>query len=605
MYKQNNTFSVNKQIFHIFSPDSKLEQILRTSYHKLNSSKLITYLRMTRAKKSFNSWLSKQDLWLLQNGSAIISEKITFFLPSNTKTLLLTLNTIKSIMAQRSQDWKLLLMIESDKDGLPIELRCLMSDDRIIVINASIANLKAFFENCKTNYFLICEPGDLFSINFLEVIQSDIQESPTPDLLSFDISILEDDSRIPLFKPLRYSPELHLSTNYLSRSVISASTAKRYVDKLDINIGLLAQEWELLLSMCDQELRIKHIPHVLMQLSSESKVTNDEHIKLIQNHFKRKFNFQCEVLIKQEITKVKWNSAQPLVSLIIPTKNNRQKLMSLMSSLFERTKYPLYEIIIVDTGSTDDRLLGTYESLIQKHPGKVLNYQGNFNYSKANNLGACNAKGDLLLFLNDDMQVLNEDWLSELVQWALIDKIGIVGTKLLRPNNTIQHVGVIIGLQNLVGHLHLNAPVNYYGLMGSANWYRNVSALTGACQMMRRSLFEELGGYDENYELVFSDIALCLKALKLGYRNLYTPHATLLHHEGASRGYQTPVEDILRGYEEMDEILRNGDPYFSPNLTLEPIPRCEMDSWIPGHRSQKYLERKNYYLAHHSKTGQG
>ena len=97
------------------------------------------------------------------------------------------------------------------------------------------------------------------------------------------------------------------------------------------------------------------------------------------------------------------------------------------------------------------------------------------------------------------------------------------------------------------------------------------------------------------------DIILCLKALKNGYRNLYTPHAALLHHEGASRGYQTPVEDILRGYEEMDEILRNGDPYFSPNLTLEPIPRCEMDSWKPGHRSQKYLERKNYYLAHRSK----
>jgi len=599
-------FTDLKQLFSfIFSPDSKLELILRTSYHKLNSSKLITYIRIKCANKSFNSWLTKQALWLLQNRSATNGEKITFFLPSNSKNLLLTLNTIKSITAQRSRDWILLLAIYSDEETLPLDLNNFISDSRINVIKGPRGSLEAFIENCETNYFVMCEPGDFFSRNFLEVIQNTIQESPPPDLLSFDINILEKDSRIPLFKPFRYSPELHLSTNYLSRSVISTSAAKSHLDELDTAIGLLSQEWELLLSMCDQELNIKHIPHILMQLSSENKVSKDEHIKIIQNHLKRKFDFQSEISINQEKTKIKWNSAQPIVSLIVPTKNNCKKLISLLSSVFEKTVYPRYELIIVDTGSTDEKLFTTYESLTQKHPVKVINYQGSFNYSKANNLGAHNAKGDLLLFLNDDMQVLNEDWLSELVQWALIDEIGIVGTKLIRPNNTLQHIGIVVGLQNLVGHLYLNAPIDYYGLMGSANWYRNVSALTGACQMMRRSLFEELGGYDENYELVFSDIALCLKALKRGYRNLYTPHAALLHHEGASRGYQTPVEDILRGYEEMDEILRNGDPYFSPNLTLEPIPRCEMDSWIPGHRSQKYLERKNYYLAHRSKIGQG
>ena len=361
----------------------------------------------------------------------------------------------------------------------------------------------------------------------------------------------------------------------------------------------------MLLLLGKEPQKFCHIPYVLISLSSYRSSDSREYRKLIKSFLSHRRLQAVDVEMHGKIPRIQWKSEQPLISIIIPTKNNFQKLKTLLDSLFTLTDYPAYEIILVDTGSTDQRIFGYYEDVMRSRPVQMLRYDQPFNYSKVNNLGAGLAKGALLLFLNDDMQVLDKDWLSELSQWALRDDIGVVGTKLIHPSGRIQHIGIVIGMQGFVGHLYRNAPEHYWGLMGSSDWYRNISAVTGACQMIRKGLFWELGGFDEKYELVTGDITLCLKALKHGYRNLYTPHATLLHHEGASRGYQTPVEDILRGYEEMDEILRNGDPYFSPNLTLEPIPRCEMDSWIPGHRSQKYLERKNYYLAHHSKTGQG
>jgi GT2 family glycosyltransferase len=191
------------------------------------------------------------------------------------------------------------------------------------------------------------------------------------------------------------------------------------------------------------------------------------------------------------------------------------------------------------------------------------------------------------------MQVLQPDWLAELAQWALLPEIGVVGAKLLHANHTIQHAGIIIGMQGIVGHLYLNAPDHYYGLMGSVDWYRDVSAVTGACQMVRRSVFEELGGYDEEYQLVFSDIDFCLKAIKKGYRNLYDPFATLIHFEGQSRGYRTPINDLARAYEEW---LRKDDPYFSPNLTYTTIPRCQLGPADQNDRFKRMETRREMIL---------
>jgi O-antigen biosynthesis protein len=230
---------------------------------------------------------------------------------------------------------------------------------------------------------------------------------------------------------------------------------------------------------------------------------------------------------------------------------------------------------------------------------KIVEYNEPFNYSHAINLGAATAKGDLLLFLNNDIQVLNKDWLNELARWALIPEIGIVGGKLLYPNGRIQHAGVVLGLEGFVDHLYMNAPQDYCGLIGSVNWYRNISAVTGACQMMRRKVFDELGGYDENYRLIFSDVDICLKATQKNYRIVYTPFAQLTHYHGLSRERKDPTKDLALGFKRLTSSFDGNDPFFSPNLTYTYIPCCQIkpengdDRMIRMRESQNIFQRWN------------
>jgi O-antigen biosynthesis protein len=191
---------------------------------------------------------------------------------------------------------------------------------------------------------------------------------------------------------------------------------------------------------------------------------------------------------------------------------------------------------------------------------------------------------------------MDELWLSELTQWAIRPEVGVVGAKLLRKNRTIQHVGIILGLTGFMGHIYLNAPEHYNGLFGSVDWYRNYLAITGACQMIRRDVFEEVGGYDLAYELAFGDIDFCIKVHEKGYQNVYTPFAKVFHYEGSSRGYQTPVDDILRGYEQLETYLVEGDPFYSPNLTYTRIPKCVVEKHSDDERLRQTRARKSFYL---------
>jgi GT2 family glycosyltransferase len=287
-----------------------------------------------------------------------------------------------------------------------------------------------------------------------------------------------------------------------------------------------------------------------------------------------------------------WQVGDPSVAIIIPTLDNEQMLAPLVDSIFAGS-YKNFTINIVDNGSKDPALLEYYEALRGFRKVSIIAYERAFNYSEAINLGAANSQSDLLLFLNDDMRATNNFWLEELIQWASLPKIGVVGTKLIRKNHTIQHAGIILGLNNFAGHIYLNAPEHYDGLFGSVDWYRNYLALTGACQMVRREVFDAVGGYDERFALAFGDIDFCLKVYEKGFINMYTPFATLYHYEGQSRGYSTPVDDIVNGYERMGSFLNNSDPYYSPNLTYTPIPRCNTDS--PEARHAEIERRRSLY----------
>jgi len=395
----------------------------------------------------------------------------------------------------------------------------------------------------------------------------------------------------PLFKPGTFSPELLLSINYLSRGFIQSSVIKDYLKSKSTEELLFDLEYELALNLCEIKGFAKHIPNVLIRQNAPVLPDTNERKKLITTHLSH-LGLQ-DVTTESNVsgTRFVWKHSNPSIAIIIPTKNNKRLLYNCLSSLSEVTLYKNYQIHIVDNHSDDVKTLRYYQTLNSEPDIFIHPYTEKFNYSQANNLGATKSDSDLILFLNDDIEINNPDWLSELVQWAIRPEIGVVGTKLIRANHTIQHAGIIMGLNGFAGHIYLNAPEHYHGLFGPVDWYRDYLALTGACQMLRREVFDDVGGYDEKYEIAFGDIDFCIRVHESGYRNIYSPFASILHYEGQSRGYSTPHTDILRAYEMLETALSDEDPYFSPNLTYTRIPQCR----TTDDQKQTIAQRKSFH----------
>ena len=265
----------------------------------------------------------------------------------------------------------------------------------------------------------------------------------------------------------------------------------------------------------------------------------------------------------------------PLVSIIIPTRDRVDLLSQCIESLL-RTTYPAFEILIVDNDTSDPDTLAWLDAFDNGHDHRVIAAPGPFNYSAINNLGAREAKGELLLLLNNDTEVINPDWLSQMVRWALQPHIGAVGAKLLYPDDTIQHAGVVLGLGGLAGHGHLHEPAEAHGYFSRLTLTHEVGAITGACLLTWRSVWDELGGLDEELAVAFNDVDYCMRVRhEASKRILWVPTALLYHHESVSRGAEDDPVKVARFNTEVDRALAKWadvlgqDPAYSPNLTLE------------------------------------
>lgn len=264
------------------------------------------------------------------------------------------------------------------------------------------------------------------------------------------------------------------------------------------------------------------------------------------------------------------------VSIIIPTKDMVHLLRPCVTSILDRTDYEDYEILIIDNESREEETLDYFRMLEKDERIHVLGYPMPFNFSLINNFAARSADGDSIVFLNNDTEVISGEWLSAMLEFAQRKDVGAVGAKLCYPNDTIQHAGVIIGIGGVANHPHKGFPRSSHGYMGQLSVIRNVSAVTGACMMVRKEVFNEVGGFYEMFSHAYNDIDLCLKIREKGYLIVYTPYAELYHHESASRGYENTPERQARFFKEKDilyarwkPIFDAGDPYYNPNLTLE------------------------------------
>ena len=273
---------------------------------------------------------------------------------------------------------------------------------------------------------------------------------------------------------------------------------------------------------------------------------------------------------------------KPLVSILIPNKDHVPDLRRCIDSITTKSSYENYEIIVIENNSVNEETFSYYET-ISKHPAiKVIKYEGEFNYSKINNLGAKEANGEYLILLNNDTEVVTRNWIEELLMYAQRDDVGAVGCMLYYEDYAIQHAGIVIGLgaHRTAGHTHYRMGKDNLGYMGRLCYAQNVSAVTGACMMTKKELYESVGGLDEEFKVALNDVDYCLRLRELGKLNVFTPFAELFHYESKSRGTDVTEgaskENAERYNKECElfrtrwkELLEKGDPYYNPNFSLD------------------------------------
>ncbi len=575
----------------LLPPNSGLELWLRTNYHKLNSTSLAFQIR------DWHSRISCKHCFDRENSASLVSldhidrqPKVSFILDLDKATPLEFAKTIHSIANLIGNHWEIICLGESTK------FNSLAEDSA--EYHSQIKHLLTVEDNLldqvSGDFVLFCAPGDQFARTLLLRFYGALNSTGEADIYYYNCEYAApgEKKKKLFFKPGDASPALLLSVNYFSRGIIG----REALEKVDFHFSsqkpLLVQEYRLCLELQRENFAFQHLPYVLVSQKELVTSAKAENQAIIVAHLEQQGINGVAAEVEPIGTRFVWPGTEPSIAVVIPTLNNRKLLEPLVDSLLHNS-YRNLAITIVDNNSIDPATISYFQEIRNSPRVSVVRYNQEFNYSEAINLGAANSQSDLLLFLNDDMGVSNDFWLEELVRWAARPEIGVVGTKLIRANRTIQHAGIILGLNRFAGHLYLNAPEDYSGLLGSVDWYRNYMALTGACQMVKRDLFEAVGGYDEAYLLAFSDIDFCLKVYEKGYLNLYTPFASLFHYEGVSRGYNTPPADILRGYQRIESYVRAGDPYFAEGLSFQPIPYCQSSS--KEKLLKAFEKRKNRY----------
>ena len=274
-------------------------------------------------------------------------------------------------------------------------------------------------------------------------------------------------------------------------------------------------------------------------------------------------------------TKFCWEE-QPLISILIPNKDHIEDLKKCMESIEQKSTYRNFEFVVIENNSTEEETFAYYKEIAKKENVQVVYYKGGFNFSKINNFGAQYAKGEYLLLLNNDTEIITPECLQELLGYCMREDVGIVGAKLCYDDDTIQHAGVVIGFGGMAGHAFIESSRFDTGYMGRIMCAQDYSAVTAACMMTKKSVYNAVGGLTETLEVAFNDIDYCLKVRELGKLVVYNPYAELYHYESKSRGMEDTPEKVERFNSEVakfcerwEDILQKGDPYYNPNLTLD------------------------------------
>lgn len=387
-----------------------------------------------------------------------------------------------------------------------------------------------------------------------------------------------------------WNPELLLSQNYVCHFTVIRADVIRQVGGFRAGTEG-AQDWDLIWRVADHSSaeRICHIPHVLYHWrvieGSTAQSTDfkpyvlEAQVRAVSDHLERVGVKGAQVEILREISHLRVRfpipDPAPLVSLIIPTRDKVDILRVCVDSLLEKTTYTNYEILVVDNGSVEPETLEYFEKLKADPRVRIVEDRLPFNFSRINNHAVRSARGSLLGFLNNDLEVINPEWLNEMVSRAVRPEVGGVGAQLWYPSELLQHAGIILGIGGVAGHNQKGRRRGDPGYFNRVILPQNLSAVTAACLIMRKDIFDQIEGFNEqDFSVAFNDVDLCLRIIKAGYQIVYDPYAELYHHESASRGYENTPDKFLRFEGEIERMKQfwgpvlKKDPYYNPNLTL-------------------------------------
>ena len=355
-----------------------------------------------------------------------------------------------------------------------------------------------------------------------------------------------------------------------------------------------SQDHDMILRLTDRAKNVVHVPKLLYYWRSHpGSVASDINAKpyaiqsakdAVADHLRRHGYEHFQITSTrafETIFKIRYQIiGDPKISIVIANKDHLEDLKRCITSIREKSTYENYEIIVVENGSETKEIFDYYEKLKDDPQIKVVTYteKGSFNYSKVNNFGVKEASGDYILLLNNDTQVITVNWMEELLMYAQREDVGAVGAKLYYGNKTIQHAGVVLqlGAHRTAGHSHYGQHRDNLGYMGRLCYAQDVSAVTGACLLVKKKLFEEVGGLDESFAISLNDVDFCLKLREKGLLNIFTPFTKLYHFESVSRGLDDQGEKAARYNDESErfrekwkEVLEKGDPYYNPNFSLD------------------------------------
>ena len=354
-----------------------------------------------------------------------------------------------------------------------------------------------------------------------------------------------------------------------------------------------SQDHDMILRLTDKAEKIVHVPRLLYYWRSHAgsvagnisakEYAIDAAKGAVADHLRKHGYTDFKITgtrAFETIFKIRYKlNGSPLITIVIPNKDHASDLKRCVYSILEKSTYTNYEIIIVENNSTEKATFDLYEELKEASDKvSVVTFEGEFNYSAVNNFGVSFAKGEYILLLNNDTEVITLNWLEEMLMYAQREDVGAVGAKLYYADRTIQHAGVVIGLgaHRTAGHTHYKMPKENLGYMGRLCYAQDVSAVTGACLLVKKSLWDDVGGLDTDFKISLNDVDFCLKLREKGYLNVFTPFAELYHYESVSRGLDDSGEKAERYNKESEhfrtkwkEVLEKGDPYYNANFSLD------------------------------------